>query len=79
MVKFYYSNSEKNFPKRIINITPLFVTSKCTSAIDHVNKNFVFNSVFKAGVNKTNLLYQFVKKVLKIQNIKNKPIICKKY
>ena len=59
LLNFYHSNSEKNFRKRIIQESLLFVTSKSTYAIDHVNRNFVFTSNCKSVIIKTNLLYEF--------------------
>ena len=57
LLNFYFSNSEKKFCKRIIQKSPLFVTSKSIYGIDHINENFVFTSNFKSGIIKTNLLY----------------------
>ena len=57
LLNFYHSNSEKNFCKRIVKKSPLFVASKSIYAIDHITKNFVFNSNCMSGIIKTNLLY----------------------
>ena len=59
LLNFYHSNSEKNFRKRIIQKSPLFVTSKSIYAIEHINRNFVLPSNCTSGIIKTNLLYQF--------------------
>ena len=38
LLNFHHSNSEKNFRKRIIQKSSLFVTNKSIYAIDHMNK-----------------------------------------